>query len=231
MDRFDRAHDDLVRWRRSRDELATSRSGDSAFESAARAVDSAFKAEVLEFRIRRVLNAHVLNEVELEHVDPQKTPTGQHMWDFDWWLTESTMRKLHGGVDALAQLLNVVLGCGVGVDDPKHAKEVADAVCSSIGADSDLCVAIRNLLGASEFRDLAAFVNHVKHQGFPERRAAGFPSADDRATTIGRFCQAKAVFGEWSPRDIAVIIDGTRCHLLHMVEAAVAVAPVPPQTA
>ena len=58
-------------------------------ESVIRAVDAAFKSEVLEYRIRNAVNSQALNEAYVSHVPPYETLTGMHHWDFDWWLTGS----------------------------------------------------------------------------------------------------------------------------------------------
>lgn len=132
--RFEKAHADLLRWRETQPSLLNGIDATQELLSIVRAVDSAFKSEVLEYRIRSALNSQALNEADVSHVEPHETQTGMHRWDFDWWLTEATLRSLHVGIDALAQLLNAVFK----LDVDRDSKKVPAEVVSKLAQRSDL---------------------------------------------------------------------------------------------
>lgn len=186
---------------------------------AVRAVDAAFKAEVLENRIRTALNSQVLHEAHASHVPLDETLTGQHLWDIDWWLTEATMRALHAGIDGLAQLLNAVLDLGVDPDVSGFPQEVAK-VLQERNEFEDVAAAANNLWNSPECKDLRALVNHVKHAGFPESQACFAADGVRRATTVEQFTYDSSSYGPWLPSDIETIIDGFRRHAIAVVDSA-----------
>lgn len=219
--RFEKAHSDLLRWRETRPSLLSGIDITQELESIIRAVDAAFKSELLEYRIRSALNSQALNEADVSRVQPHETLTGMHRWDFDWWLTEATLRSLHAGIDALAQLLNAVFKLGVDRDSKKVTTEVVSklAAKSELRAVSD---AVKSLWDSPECRDLGALVNHLKHSGFPERNARDVPDSLSRATSIDAFSCEKTTFGPWSPSDIESMIDGFRRHAVEVLEVSAA---------
>ncbi|MCK8114797.1 hypothetical protein [Anaerosoma tenue] len=190
-------------------------------QSIVRAIDAAFKSEVLEYRVRSALNSQELNEADVSRVPPHETLTGVHRWDFDWWLTEATLRSLHAGIDALAQLLNAVFELGVDRD----SKKLPSDVVVKLAEDSSLqavSTAVKNLWDSPECRDLCALVNHLKHSGFPERNAKDAPDPLSRTTTIDEFSHQVTTFGPWGPADIETMIDGFRRHAIEVLEVAAA---------
>lgn len=217
--RFEKAHRDLLRWRATQPALLAGAAPTSEVYSVVRAVDAAFKSEVLEYRVRTAVNSQSLNEAEVSHVDQRETLTGVHHGDFDWWLTEATLRALHAGIDAIAQLLNVVFELGVGRDDRQLPKVVVDR----LKRRKDLAVvssAVDSLWRAPETRDLNAFVNHVKHSGFPERSGPGVPDCLSRSTSIDEFEYDSRTYGPWAPADVEVMIDGFRRHAIDVLEVS-----------
>jgi hypothetical protein len=181
MCRFEKAEADLWRWRNLQPAFRDA-SGDSPeLSTVLRAIDSSFKSEIQEMRIRSALHAHVLNESGISHVVPAETLTGVHLGDFDWWLTEATLRSLHSGIDGIAQLLNVVFGLGQDPDKPGLPRKVCDQLQQHDDL-SEVQRAVQSLWNSPECRSVAAFVNHVKHAGFPERH--GHRLADQFARSV-----------------------------------------------
>jgi len=218
--RFDKAHGDLLRWRDSRDAILAARSPSPELACAICAVDAAFKAEVLEFRIRRALYAQVMNEAEVSRVQQHETMTGQHSWDFDWWLTESTMRATDAGVDAIAQLLNLGLELGANAEATTLPMDVAKILAGR--SDTALVSkAVQNLRESPECCGIRAFVNYVKHAGFPDRTMHALPSDARRITQIEQFVYRSDSFGPWTPDDIDSMLDGWRLHATAVIDALV----------
>ncbi len=215
--RYEKAHTDLLRWRNAQPLLLKDTEITPQIESIVRAVDAAFKSEVLEYRIRAALRSQALNEAQVAHVQPHETLTGMHRWDFDWWLTEATLRAVHAGIDAMAQLLNVIFQLGVDADDPELPREVVKKVAAKDGM-TDISAAIDGMWNAPESVDLRALVNHLKHAGFPERGAKDVSDALSRATSIDAFTYKSVVYGPWTPSDIETMIDGFRRHAIELLE-------------
>lgn len=219
ISRLDKAKTDLFLWRASQETLLKGLNLTPETMSIVRAVDAAFKSEVLEYRILATVNSQALNEAAVSHVPPHETLTGIHRWDFDWWLTEVTMRALHAGIDALAQLLNVVFEIGI----DRGSKKLPLEVVRGIAARDDLCdlfAAVQNMQSSSEYRYLRAFVNHVKHNGFPERSAQDVHDCLSRAITIEQFRYESNPYGPWTSSDVKMIIDGFRRHVVAVIDAA-----------
>jgi hypothetical protein len=219
MSRFQKAESDLHLWRVHRDALLRDREITPELASAVRAVDAAFKGEVLEFRIRAAVNSQALNEAGVSHVQPHETTTGQHRWDFDWWLTEASLRGLHAGIDALAQLLNLLFALDQDPDDRSLPSQVGAALKSRCEL-AEVLTTVETMWQSPECQDLAAFVNHVKHAGFPERHSSDVRDGLHRATTVEQFVYEGRSCGPWTPSDIETIIDGFRRHAVAVVEAA-----------
>jgi len=196
--------------------------------SALAAVDAAFKAEVLEFRIRRALHAQANSEFEAayrdvdDHVGLRDTPTGRHLLDFDWWLTEATLRSVHSGIDAVAQVLNLSLGLGVDSDAFGFPKEVATAVARRDDL-AELKQGLAALKKSPHAKNVAAFVNHVKHAGFPGRvRWDGNSIYETRRhTSVEEFQYLRQTYGPWDADDFSVMIDGHRRLILDIVKTVV----------
>ncbi|MFH1024494.1 MAG: hypothetical protein V1809_14025 [Planctomycetota bacterium] len=221
--RFDKALSDLQAWRSSRDAFLKPRSASAGVASVVRSIDSALKSEVLEWRIRGAIAAQVATEAAGSRVPAAKTETGRHLWDLDWWLTESTMRALHAGMDGLAQLLNVAFNLGVEPDDPNLPQQVAKI----LGHQPELAGvsrAVGDLWSSKECKNLRAFVNHVKHAGCPARGMNSGDSVDGfpRLTSVERFTYESSWYGPWSPSDIEAIMDEFRAHVLKIMEAVAA---------
>lgn len=160
------------------------------------------------------------------------TPTGRHMYHFDWWLTEATMRSLHSCIDAVTKLLITTLDLH---PTPTTAKQLATAVTES-GAHVDLAQALRDFNESDAFHRLGAFVNHVKHTGFPERQVEEYELYDAnnspiRQTSVAEFRYRNYSYGPWMPNEIDDIIDDVREHLLRIVATVTEwVEEPPPQT-
>jgi hypothetical protein len=219
--RFEKALDDLESWRCNRQALLNGLTVTPQLESVIRAVDSALKAEVLEFRIRNAINLQVLSEVVNAGTSPSETETGRHLWDFDWWLTEATMRSLHAGLDGIAQLINYALKLGV----KPEVRDILRQVEKAMGARADLgeaTLAVKGLRMSQECIYLRAFVNHVKHAGFPQRGMIREHKKDclTRETTVQQFMYKSHSYGPWTPSDVESIIDGYRQHVIAVVDAA-----------
>jgi len=221
--RFDQALRDLTAWRVSRDAFLGSCAPTPGVASVVRSIDSALKSEVLEMRIRSVVAAQVAAEVANSAVAAGETETGRHLGDLDWWLTESTMRSLHAGLDGLAQLLNLAFDLGVSADDANMPQEVAKRLKARPELDP-VTTAVHDLWASTECKELRAFVNHVKHAGCPVRGMLagqslhGFP----RLTTVERFAFESTFHGPWSSADIEAIMDGYRGHVLEVAEVLAA---------
>jgi len=216
MSRFEKAKKDLFLWRERRDMLFKGLELTPEIQSVIRAVDAAFKSEVLECRIRNAVNSQVLNESDISNIPPYDTPTGKHHWDIDWWLTEATLRALHAGIDALAQLLNVVFKLEINRDIDNLPKKVA----KKIKSQDNLSTAVKKMWCSPECTKISAFVNHVKHAGFPERRAQDVQHGLSRATSIEQFSYRSEIYGPWGASDIETIIDGFRQHALSVIDEA-----------
>lgn len=235
MSRFDQAQADLMRWRGYSRGFVHAYGISAELGSALTAVDAAFKSEVLEFRIRRALHAQANGEFGAEyrdiddHVALQDTPTGRHLLDFDWWLTEATLRSVHSGIDAVAQVLNLSLGLGVNTDAYGFPKEVAAAV---VRRDDlvELKQALAALKKSPHARNVAAFVNHVKHAGFPGRVQWDGNSIYEtrRHTSVEEFQYLRQAYGPWDADDFSVMIDGLRQLLLDIVKTVVSWQEEPP---
>lgn len=132
------------------------------------------------------------------------------------------MRRLHCGNDALAQLLNLLFGLSVDRESKGFPGKVANKLWQQPELRGVYNVA-KNMLLSPEFMALSAFVNHVKHVGFPERRATAMPDGLDRATEVGAFSTESGAYGPWSPSDLNTIIDGVRRHMIAVVDSAVEV--------
>ena len=129
------------------------------------------------------------------------------------------MRALHAGMDALAQLLNVVFKLKIDRDSNNLPANVE----KKIAERKDLCdlyTAITNMWLSPEFQNLKAFVNHVKHTGFPERQAQDVQNGLGRATTIEQFTYNSITYGPWESSDIETMIDGFRQHALSVIDEA-----------
>lgn len=219
--RFEKALGDLQSWRSCKQALLNGVTFTPKLESVIRAVDAALKAEVLEFRIRKAINSQVLGEAGSAGSSPTETETGRHLWDFDWWLTEATMRALHAGLDGLAQLLNLALRLGVKPevsDLPRQVQKAMDAR-HDLG---EIAFAVKGLRTSQEYIKLRAFVNHVKHAGFPHRGMLRQHDADGltRVTTVQQLTYKLHSYGLWTPSDVESIIDGYRQHVIAVVDAA-----------
>jgi hypothetical protein len=219
MLRYEKAEADLARWRETRDALVRHLEVTDDLRGAVRAVDAAFKGEVTESRIRKAVASQVLNEANVCRLSPDTTPTGQHLWDFDWWLTEATMRAIHAGVDATAQVLNTALAIGVDRDTRGLPEKVYEGLKARPEL-TDLTCAVECLWCSPECRSIAAFVNHVKHVGFPQRGALAMSREYDRSTTVEAFSYDGVEYGPWNPSDVDALLDGLRLHLQSVLDQA-----------
>lgn len=220
-ERFDKAISDLYAWREYRDVVVAQHPDSPHLNSVVRAIDGALKGEVLERRIRTAVSSQIATEAEASGVDRSETETARHRWDIDWWLTESTLRALHASIDGLAQLLNVAFGLGEDSDDPGLPK----AVVQALAKDSELAglrKAVSDFWESEPCRSVSAFVNHIKHVGWPGRMMYREQDLEDypRLTGVGSFRYCGTEYGPWSPGEIDELIDRFRAGLLGVMAAA-----------
>jgi len=240
--RLRKACEDRCCWQEYRDQLHVSNpqlgnqtaasNGQGDAGRVVNAVGAAFKSEELECRIRIALAAQATREAA-GSIELHDTHTGQHFWDFDWWLTEATLRRLHSGIDAVAHLLFLAFICRgepdskLGPDDRGFPCKVYRAIKACKDLDR-LSGALETMWDSDERKKLGAFVNHVKHLAFPERTGQ-LPPLDDfcRLTTIERFCHDSCEYGPWKPDVINSLIDGFRRELLKVLKEAGKIAAAP----
>ncbi len=223
MSRFEKALQDLSCWRENEVILLKKFELTPDIKGVIRAVDVAFKSEVLEHRIRGAVHSQILKEMEVKNGQPDETETGKHLWDFDWWLTEATLRSLYSGAAALAQLLNKKLVLKIKPNNPQLPKIVFAKIALG-DYPCELTTASKKIKSSNEFEYLRAFVNHVKHLGSPLRIIENppdcFKDCFNRATTVYKFTYEKKPYGPWSSFDIEIMIDGFRQLLLEIIDAA-----------
>jgi len=230
--RFEKAEAKLEKWREVRKDLE--RGKDTPPSNIMDAVDAAFKSEVLECRIREALNCQAQREARVSGCKAHETHTGKHLWDFDWWLTEATLRRLHSGTDAVAQLLNVVFQLGMSekqvsfralAEDAKAAlkngkEDNSSHSVSVLREKQKVADAVGEMDKLPAYEAVNAFVNHVKHTGFPGRHVEPLAPGYARATSIGPFCYKSGAYGCWDAQHINTFIDEFRDKLLAILTAA-----------
>lgn len=118
--------------------------------------------------------------------------------------------------------MNLVFSLGQKADSARLAPDVVSALKRE-ERYAALGKSFEDFRKSEPHKALGAFVNYVKHHGFPRRLMDQEAGADgvSRVTAVGRFVYRRKAYGAWAPEALDALVDDFREGYLGVLRVAV----------